>query len=224
MKLLTSRLPSTGFACAIDIVELKPLNYGELIKYSDHTNSDEVSDLLWDMENLILTIPNWEQLSSFDVLALISYRKMMTITQKKSITLLTGKVLSIDDVRFGDIDKKLITLNTVKLSAKLYKPSIKSMKDFYSTVIKFQGNKVKSLHITALASFLGITDPKVVTNFHNEDIKLCEQLYPLILSQPCISIEGGEEVLMVGKASELFHNVCSLSQIDEDSLRFSETV
>ena len=222
MKILVSKLPSGGFASTLDIIDLQPLNYGELMKYSSEKSSDPLSDLLWDMENLICTIRGWEELSSFDTHVLIAYRKMLTLSLSGSITLLNGEKFDLSDIEFSDLDRELIcSIEEIKLGNKKCKPSVLSMGKFYKYLVGCKNDGIENDKLAIIGSYLGIS-PKEVLSLTNDDIVICEGLYHKIISHPMVKMEGGREVILVGKASQLFHSLLELSKPDPSKILYSK--
>ena len=226
MNLISAKLPSGGCGCMIDIVSVEPLTYMELTKYASLETSGELAGFIHDFETFIMTIPDWKKLSSYDSQALIALRKMLSIDLKASFKLSNGKEFTLQDIDFTDIQRIPISLQEVKLGGVTYHPSIKSMDKFYHTLKVFEST-TSELKFPVIASYLGIEDPKVIFGFNTADIAICERLYRYLLSQPKISksdSEGGAEVVLFGKASDLFQSVINLCQIDSSNLRFSEDI
>ena len=221
MKLLCTKLPSGGVGCTVETINVNPLTYLELSKYCQQKPSNELDDFIWDFENLIMTIPNWERLSSFDVPAIMSYRKMFSVNLKGSYKI--GDVeFSLSDVDFTDLSRVALSVKSVNLAGVEYYPSIKSAESFYKTLKIFE-DKTDQLKFPVVASYLGIDSPDVIFKFTTEDVAVCERLYLYLLSQPILKKDGAEAILF-GKASELFQNIIVLYEVTEDKIRFSENV
>lgn len=221
MNLLCNKLPSNGHGCTLDIVQLKPLTYKELTDYSKFKSEGELNEFIHDFETFILTIPEWESLSSFDTFALICTRKLLTINLDASFKI-GDERFTLQDVNFTDIDKKALSIIEVTLGGKVYKPSIKNMKNFYKTVKNFEGY-TQDLKYPVVASFIGEENPEVILNLTTKDIVICEKLYSKLLSQPMIEV-GGAEAVLFGKASDLFRSVIELSEVDDGDIKFSEVL
>lgn len=221
MKLLVSRLPSKGFASTLEIVDVQPLNYGQLLKYSSEKSTDPLSDLIWDMENLILTIPGWEELSSYDLFVLIAYRKMLTLSLRGKLTLTTGEEFDLSDVSFSDLDlEKVSKIIGIEVAGKTRKVSIKSMKKLYHTLLEFREDGVTSDKLAILGCYLGMSAREVIS-LTSDDIVICESLYPVIISHPVVEVKGGGEVILPGKASQLFRNLLELQKPDPSKIQYS---
>lgn len=224
MKVLAKNLPSQGYLTKGNIIDIEPLNYGQLIKYSEvkFNKGQEVSEFLWDFDNLVKTIVGWEDLCSFDLPAIIALRKMVSINLQGTFTLSSGKEFSLKDVNFTDFNENLSQLEGVTLDI-FRKASLKPLTVFYKDLCVFQGSKVESLKLAVLGSYLGMS-PEQMTNLTTDNIALCERLFPSLMTQPKILIEGGAEVVLYGKASELFQNVIGLSKPDETKIRLQKKV
>lgn len=222
MKVLVSRLPSGGFGSTLDILDITPLNYGQLIKYSSEKSSDEVSDLIWDIENLICTLNGWEKLSSYDTYALIAYRKMLTLSLTGQVTLVDGSTFDLSDVQFTDLKKEEIGgISSIKLREKEYKPSIMSMERFYKALLVYRQDRVTSEKLAVVGCFLGMT-PREVSSLTCEDISMCEMLYRNIIAHPVVELKGGREVILVGKASQLFQSLLELQKPDITKIQYAK--
>jgi len=220
MKVICSKLPSKGFGCTLDILDIKPLTYQEVTKYCSQGSSGELDDFIWDFENLIMTLEDWEKLSSFDCYALFAYRKMLSIDLKGSFKLFDGTQFTLKDVDFTDVSGMPINLESITINNKEYKPCLKSMDSFYKTLKIFQ-HKTKNLKFPVVASYLGEDNPDVILNLTNGDIKICEDLYVQLMSQPKVKI-GGAEAIIFGKASDLFQNIIELSDSSKANFRFQK--
>lgn len=222
MKILVSRLPSGGFGSTLDILEIPPLNYGQLIKYSSEKDSDEVSNLIWDIENLICTLKDWERLSSYDVHAIIAYRKMLTLSLTGKITLTSGESFDLSDIQFTDLKRELIgDIKEIELGKKKYHPSILSMEKFYKALLMYQQERVQSERLAILGAFLNIP-PMDLTSLTGQDISMCEMLYRNIIAHPVAELKGGREVILVGKASQLFQSLLELQRPDLTKIQYAQ--
>lgn len=222
MKVLVSRLPSGGFGSTLDILDIPPLNYGQLLTYSSEKSSDEVSDLIWDIDNLICSLNGWEKLSSYDTYALIAYRKMLTLSLTGQVTLANGETFDLSDVQFTDLKKDLIgSIKEVELGGKKYKPSILQMDKFYKILLNYQQDRIQSEKLAVLGAFLGIPS-RELTSLTGEDISMCEMLYKNIIAHPVVELKGGREVILVGKASQLFQSLLELQKPDLTKIQYAE--
>lgn len=221
MRLLTSRLPSGGVGCTSEFVDVNPLTYKELSLYCSQKSSNELEDFIWDVESLVMTIPGWQSLSSFDTPVLIAYRKLFSINLTGNYKL--GDLeFSLKDIDFTPLDRVPLSIESVTLGGVRYQPSIKPMEEFYRTLKIFEG-KTSEIKFPVVASFLGIKEPSVILSFTTEDVAICEKLYRYLQSQPVVR-KGGAEAILFGKASELFQHIVELCRITEDKIQFSETV
>lgn len=221
MNLICNKLPSNGHGCTVNIVQLNSLTYKELTEYSKFTAEGELNEFIHDFETFILTIPEWESLSSFDTNALICTRKMLTIDLTASFKI-GDKMFTLQDVDFSEIDKMALSILEVNLDGVTYHPSIKNMKSFYHTLKTFEGYTTE-LKFPVVASFLGIEKPETILNFKAKDIAICERLYSHLLSQPLVEV-GGAEAVLFGKASELFQSVVKLQEFNDADIKFSEVL
>jgi len=146
---------------------------------------------------------------------------MISIDMKATFTLTNGKVFSLKDVDFTDIEKIPLSIQSVTLNNKEYRPSIKNMESFYKTLKTFQ-SKTQHLKFPLIASFLGEDNPDIILNLTAGDIAICESFCNKLISQPKVKVEGGAEVILYGNASDLFQNIVKFSRIAETSIRFSE--
>ena len=223
MKLITSRLPSKGFACTVDFVDILPLNYGQVIEYSKASTDGELLSLIWDIHDLIKTIPDWEKLSSFDLFPILCYRKMITFDLKGKVNFLDGTSISLSDIEFSELTKELLEIETIELGGEKYSPSVKSMKDFITGLGLCLSKGIESTKLACIATYLGMP-PEKLLNLTGEDIALCERLYPKILSHPQVTKEGGAEVILTGKASDLFQRLSELLKISDSKIQFRKEV
>lgn len=223
MKILVNKLPSRGFGSTLDIIDLLPLNYGELLKYSAERSSDPLSDLIWDIDTFIKTIPNWERLSSFDTYTIIAYRKMLTLDLKGKIKFKSGLEIDLMGVDFSDIDSRMVTIESVELGGVKRKPQIRSMGEFYNKLVEFSQNGVTDDKLAILGCYLNM-NPNELLSLTGEDIVICERLYDKIISHPTVNLEGGGEVILVGKASQLFQCLLESCRPSDAKIQFSEKV
>ena len=222
MRILISKLPSSGFGSTLDMIDLQPLNYGELLKYSEHGSHDPLQDLIWDIDTFIRTIPQWEELSSFDVNVLVAYRKMLTLDISGRVKI-GDEEIDFTKVNFSDIDRNILRIESVSLGGKEYKPVIRKMDEFYRTLCTYQASGVTDDKLAILGSYFSI-DPTSLLSLTGGDIAVCEKLYPKIISHPTVELKGGGEVILVGKASQLFRRLLEVQGNVDSKIQLSPTV
>ena len=221
MKIVVDLLPSKGFASTIDMVDIQPLNYSQLMEYSKLVREgDELNDLIWDIEKLVQTIPNWDKLSSFDLYPIIAYKKMLSLDLKGEVSLSDGRKFSLSEVDFTDINTKILKISKIKIGNKEYSPSIKSMSDLYKCYVRCSNQGILNVKIATLACYLS-AEPSDILDLKGSDITLCERLYPSLLSQPKVG-KGGAEAVLLGKASDLFQTISRLLKVDDSKIQLSE--
>lgn len=224
MKLITSRMPSKGFACTVDILDITPLNYGQVIEYAKApADFSELSSLMWDIDYLVKTIKDWEKLSSFDLFPVLCYRKMITFDLKGKVNFVDGTSISLEDIEFSELKPEVLEIETIELGGEKFTPSVKSMKDFVNGLNICLSKGVESVKLACIATYLGMP-PEKLLGLTGEDISLCERLYPKILSHPQVTKEGGAEVILTGKASDLFQSLSELLKISDSKIQFREKV
>ena len=143
MKLLLSSLPSQGFCeSKQDFIELKPMTYKQLIKYTSARFNTQTEQLIWDIENMIQDISGWELLSSFDLTALLFTRRLITATFDPELKITYGdKVykVQVSDIHFKDMSSDLKRIDTVIINDKVYKFHIPTIYDYYKVLSYTKG-------------------------------------------------------------------------------------
>ena len=222
MKLLTYKLPSKGFGSSIDIVDLQPLTYRELTLYSSKAEDlSSLAEFIWDFENLIMTIPNWEGISMYDVEAIISIRKFISVTNESSVELSDGSEFSLDDVDFSYINDEIKKIKTVEIMGMKYTPSIKSAKELYGYLKRADADGATDIRIAIVAAYLGLAIPRLLEGVTHEDISLCEFIYSGVIAHPFVKNKEGEEVVLVGSAPKLFQYSLKFCRIDSSKIQTS---
>lgn len=220
MKLITSRMPSKGFACTVEVLEVPPLNYGQVMEYAKApSNYTELSNLLWDIDYLIKPLEGWEKLSSFDLFPILCYRKLVTFNLKGKVNFLDGSSISLNDLEFSELSNDVLEIETIELGGEKYSPSIKSMRDFVTGLNICESKGISSVKLACVGTYLSIP-PEKLLSLTGEDIALCERLYSKILSHPQVTKEGGAEVILTGKASDLFHYLSELLKVTDSKIQF----
>lgn len=226
MKLAITSLPSQGFCEAKqDFIELNPLTYRQLLKYTSAQYSTKNEQLIWDIENMIQDIPGWELLSSFDITALLFTRRMITATFEPELKLTYGKTLyniKVSDIHFKDMSDDLKRIETVIINEKRYKFHIPTIYDYYKVLSYTKGMEEYandySTDLILLSSCLipeemyKPEDPnykpdvipafkkvsEVVENATHEDILVIESILTLLkdrLNDVTVHGEGGETAI-----------------------------
>lgn len=223
MRVLTSNFPSKGFGSTVTYVDINPLNYRELTLYSsvDDSKMSELSKFIWDFENIVMTIRDWDKLSMFDVMTIISLRKFNSISKDNTFTLSNGVKFSLKDVEFSDIDSEIMNIKSIEIGGLTFNPSIKSMKDFYSSIKGSESRNVTSLKTAVLSAYLGGPSEFTVEGSTYSDIAMCEHLYSKVISHPKVKIKEGEEVVLVGSASKLFQYTIKHNRLDISKIKTS---
>ena len=79
-------LPSGGYCKSkLKEITLKPLVLEEVNKYCSMKYPSTIEKMVWDIENLIMSIPGWEDLSAYDVTGLLFMRKYISATFKPDL-------------------------------------------------------------------------------------------------------------------------------------------
>lgn len=217
MKLLKTQLPSKGFNCLVDTIDINPLTYKELMLFSNSKAvEDNVGTAIWDIEHLIVDrINKWEELCYYDFPFIICMTKLLTMSSQPTYKL--GDVdFTLDDVKFTELDQLLGSMTSV-----MNRPfRLPSMKILYNHLKLSPSDSDLTTAIIACCLSMKTED---LDNYSVEYINDIEYLRKIIISQPYVNIPGGEDALRF-KASDLFRYTCQNQRPSTIKSGFDESV
>lgn len=144
MIINTKSLPSRGeLTPDIFEIEINPLTYRQLIKYTKYKYDNEVESLVNDIEYLITDIPNWQMLSAYDLSSILFTRKYISASTDTSIIVSSkdGSAnyrLNISDISFKSLDPSLMSLKEVILNGEKYEFHIPTIYEYYDVLKIFK--------------------------------------------------------------------------------------
>lgn len=217
MKLIKTQLPSRGFNCLVDMIDIKPLTYKELMLYSNSkATEDNVGTAVWDIEHLIIDrIQDWEKLCYYDFPFIVCMTKLLTMSNQPKYKL-DETEFTLDDVKFEELPEELGKIVTV-----INQPfRLPSMKILYNHLkLSPQDSDLTTAILACCLSMKTETlDDISVVNIND-----IEHLRKIIISQPYVDIPGGEDALRF-KASELFRYTCENQRSSTIKSRSDESV
>ena len=223
MKLLLTSLPSQGFCDSKqDFIEINPLTYKQLRKYTSAKFETENEKLIWDIECLIQDIQGWEMLSAFDLTSLLFTRRLISATFEPELKLTySGQLykIQVSDIHFKDMSDDLKRIEAIMINGQKYIFKIPNIYDYYKVLSYTKGmeeyaNDYSSDIILLSACLTPETmcrpedkdykpDPimafkkvsKVIENATHEDILVIETILTLLndrLHDVTVLGEGGE--------------------------------
>jgi hypothetical protein len=217
MKLLKIQLPSHGFNCLVDMIDIRPLTYKELMIFSNSSAvEDNVGTALWDIEHLIIDrIDGWKKLCYYDFPFIVCMTKLLTMTSESKFKL--GSIeFTLSDVKFTEFDKELGSIVSV-----MNRPfRIPSMEILYNHLKLSPKDSDLTAAIIACCLSMKTED---LDNSPTEYINDIEHLRKIIISQPYVDIPGGEDALRF-KASDLFRYTLENQRLTTITCRHDESV
>ena len=148
MKLLVESLPSQGHCKSKqDFITINPLTYGQCEHYASAHYMTSIENLIWDIECMIQDIQGWEDLSMYDLTALIFTRRLLTATFGPTLKLTRGSTvyeINVQDISFKDMSKELRTLDTISINGQTFKFRIPTLYEYYK-ILKYVASDEKNL-------------------------------------------------------------------------------
>jgi len=253
MKLLVNTLPSQGYCKSKrDFIEINPLTYRQLKKYTSAKYTTEIEKLVWDIECLIQDIIGWEDLSMYDLTSLLFTRRLLSATFEPELKLTFGDnvyTINIQDISFKDMPVELKTLDTVEINGKKFKFRLPSLYEYYK-VLKYASGDVENLNdfsleiVTFASTLVPISSSedqswenmdsldaykqaiKSVDTSVQQDIVVIETIQTLLqdkLNDVTVKGEGGETAVSLnGLTADIFRLIWLNAGNISDRISFKE--
>lgn len=220
MIISVENLPSKGFgATGVNIVELTPPTYAEVLAYSTGPDyrPNSIGQLKWDMENLIHNgVKGYQDMSAYDLNFIISMRKLMSLIDKNKITI-RGITYTTNDISFTTISDEI--MNICKINGyKFHMPTIREIENkLYGIDVKYYDIPVELL---ILSVGMNITLAELLDS-KADMFATIEHVKNLVVTQP--KIKGGtEDIVLFGKSSDLFQSILRTKESDSLKIEFNQ--
>jgi len=228
MIISSSNLPSKGKLSPIELVDLKPLTYKQIVKYNSRKNTNEISKTIWDIECILSDIPCYESLSAYDLKSLIFTRKYISATfnDKVKVTI-NGSLYHFDvsDLSFKEISDELLNISAINISGTVLPFNVPTIGRLYKTLKLLEGNDGLDLRFIMIATSLGADTNysqvmDALSNATQGDIVTIDYLDKLI-NDPLndVVIKGGEAVVNVSDTiTDIFRFIRINNELDRDKI------
>lgn len=199
-------LPSGGYCKSkLKEITLKPLVLEEVNKYCSMKYPSTIEKMVWDIENLIMSIPGWEDLSAYDVTGLLFMRKYISATFKPDLKVtVKDKVyeIPISSINFKQLTDDIKNLDEVHVNGHEFKFEVPTIHDYYLVLKTLSAmDKYREERDFELINMCTCLIPKEMYGSETYNpINAFNQVYPVVMT----SIQSDIAVLMA--VSDLFND------------------
>lgn len=140
MEILTSKLPSRGYGYEFPSISVSPMTFIEVCNYVENVPTDQLDKYLFDIQKLISEDKRILNCYLMDLDFLIFYKKICTVSEDLSYVITTKcpvcgkelrKTVSLEkDIKFKQIDEKIMNGAVIELGGNKYETRIPTVKEF----------------------------------------------------------------------------------------------
>lgn len=195
--LLTQNLPS-GYKYDFNILNIKPMNFGQLVEYLENVPTDPIEKLWFDYCLIKADDPNIDRLLLCDYQYVLFYKQLISIDDKLIYRIdatcpkCGNKVkaqIALSNIKFNPLPPELLAGLDVDFAGRTYKVRIPTMEQFTKVFMNYRRyRRITDLRLIKIISLFDVIDGglntvenKVITATRG-DIKLLLTLERLLLS------------------------------------------